>query len=51
MSPQKTEKEELMKWKDNLEQWRLGSQVKKVFSGGGSDRQGEMMVLVKEDQF
>ena len=28
MSPQETEKEEPMKWKDNLEKWHLGSQVK-----------------------
>lgn len=28
ISPQESEKEELMKWKDNLEKWHLGSQVK-----------------------
>ena len=31
MSPQETEKEELMKWKNNVEKWHLGSQVKSSF--------------------
>lgn len=50
MSQQEIEKEEPMKWEDNLEKWHLESQVKKIFSGGGSNQQNEMVVLVKEDK-